>query len=137
MNSYQTRAILLLLTAVLLAGCETRTSSGTQPAIVIDNDARIVIRDIAGQDWDVTHAVRRYGFEAKKFEHGLGKNAIRPLIHPRFLSPGDGRYPADDAVFLVLGVDIGGDVRAYPLFEFSFHEVANEVYAGQAVAPAY
>jgi hypothetical protein len=97
----------------------------------------VVLIDQTGKEWDITTAVHKYGFEVDRFEFGLGPRAIRPLIEPDMLSPGDFGYPAEDAPFLVIGAAIEGDIRAYGKLDLTVNEVVDEFIGGAPVAVAY
>ncbi len=133
--AYRIATIALVL---LLSACsrEKITDVG-QPPKVEDEQERITITDRTGKVWDITHAVKRYGFEPDKFQYGLGPFSIRPLISPDFLSPGEPNYPGDQEAFLMIGADLFGVVRAYPIRIMSQYEVSNEKYNGHFVAVAY
>ena len=96
----------------------------------------IVIVDRTGKEWDITHAVSEYGFTADGFQFGIGPYAIPPIIDPLFLSPGDPGYPSDNETFEVLGVEIDGDARAYPITLMK-REVVDDWFGDTAVAVAY
>jgi hypothetical protein len=98
---------------------------------------KIFIVDRTGKRWDVTHAVRKYGFEPDKFEYGLGPNAIPPILSPQMLSSGEEGYPSDNESFIVMGVSLKGHTRAYPLTVMTQHEVVDEQFADMAVAVTY
>ena len=73
----------------------------------------------------------------ERFAHGLGIHFIRPILNPRMLSPGDEGYPSDDDDFLVIGVNLNGFTRAYPIYIMRWKEVANEQFGDAHVAVAY
>ncbi len=100
-------------------------------------DTTITITDRTGKVWDVTHAVLKYGFKADEFQFGVGPNTIRPIIAPRFLEPNDPGYPDSSGNFLVIGANINGDKRAYPISVLNHHEVVDEKFGDQHVAVAY
>ena len=60
---------------------------------------------------------------------------IPPLDAPRMIAAQDAGYLRDSD--LVFGVEINGDVRAYPLRIMGWHEMFNEVIGGVPVALAY
>ena len=97
----------------------------------------VIITDRTGKEWDITHAVNHYDFDPERFQFGLGPYAIRPILDPVLLFPGQPGYPDDEATFRVVGVEIGGDVRAYRLSVLSRHEVVDEVFGGVHVAVTY
>jgi hypothetical protein len=64
---------------------------------------RIILVDRTGKEWDITHAVKRYGMEPKRFNFGLEPFAIQPLLNPVMLDPGVPGHPPDDEMFPVIG----------------------------------
>jgi hypothetical protein len=120
------------MVAAALAGC-----SFTEVNEDVSAPERVILTDQTGKEWDVTTAVHKYGFEVDRFEFGLGPRAIRPLIEPEMLSPGDLGYPADDAPFLVIGVSIDQDDRAYGKMDLTKNEVVDEFIGEAPVAVAY
>jgi len=97
----------------------------------------IIIEDITGLQWNITHAVTTYGMVVENWGHGIGPDAIKPINDPLFLSPGDQGYPSSTQMTQVLGVDIGGDARAYPISTMSWHEVVNDWFGDEALAVIY
>jgi hypothetical protein len=66
---------------------------------------------------------------------GVVKDGIPSLDNPKMIAAGAADYlRADDLVF---GIDIGGDVRAYPLRIMGWHEMFNDTIGGVPVALAY
>ena len=66
---------------------------------------------------------------------GVREDGIPALNDPKHLSSVDATYITDDE--LVFGVEINGDVRAYPLRMLDWHEMFNDVIGGVPVALAY
>lgn len=66
---------------------------------------------------------------------GVRKDGIPSLDNPTMLSIADAGYLVDDD--LVFGVEINGDLRAYPLRVMGWHEMFNDVIGGVPVALAY
>ena len=97
---------------------------------------KAVIWDFEAKSWDVTHA-QKYGMVPERFNHGLGTHHIRPILNPKMLSPGDQGYPSDDDDLLVMGVNLNGFTRAYPLYIMGRKEVADEQFGDAHVAVAY
>ena len=60
---------------------------------------------------------------------------IPSLDHPKMSTASEASYMQDDD--LVFGVEINGDVRAYPLRIMGWHEMFNDVIGGVPVALAY
>ncbi len=131
-----------LLVLFLLAGC----SSATDPAANNSNngsnggnsgDGPFIITDRTGKRWDVTHAVKRYNFEADKFQFGLGPNAIPPIEEPRFFSPEDPGWPGPEQTFIVIGANINGHTRAYPTTILKSFEVVDDQFGEDYLAVTY
>jgi hypothetical protein len=128
---------------LLIISCrETGSSSQTEFTEVIfkpdtTDSGRIFIRDWTGKEWDVTHAVEKYGFDAERFRHGLGPYAIRPILDPEFISQDDAEFNEIDAEDLVIGTVIHGSARAYPLSVLRSHEIVDEKFDRTHVAIGY
>jgi len=90
------------------------------------------ITDRTGEAWDISQAVRE-GFEPKKFQYGLGRNAIRPVGEER-LSRQTERVPAN---LRVIGVEIEDEAVAVSVPALTRHEIANLNVGGRPVAVAY
>jgi hypothetical protein len=133
----------LLPLLLLIISCrESGTQTETDFAEVIfkpdtSDSGLIFIRDHTGKEWDVTHAVENYGFEAEKFRHGLGPYAIRPILEPQFLSSEDPGYNDIDPDELVIGTSINSSARAYPLSVLLSHEIVDEQFVRTHVAVGY
>ena len=66
----------------------------------------------------------------------LPKDGIRSIDDPSFVTAADaGRAMADEE--FVIGLEIEGDVRAYPINVLSRHEIVNDVVGGTPVAVTY
>lgn len=104
---------------------------------VINENNRIFIVDKTDKKWDVTHAVNEYGFDLGQFEFGSGPFAIQPILDPKMLNRGDPGYPGQNEEFLVLGVKINDEARAYPLDLLFSHEVADDRFDSLYVAAAF
>jgi hypothetical protein len=66
---------------------------------------------------------------------GVAKDGIPALVDPRFIAAGDADWLWDGEP--VFGVEIGGDIRAYPHRIMDWHEMANDTVGGVPVALAY
>jgi hypothetical protein len=137
------KKILVLFMILYFLSCsEVGTSSFTRDTqVVIDSTSsdtsKIFIIDQTGKKWDVTHAVNQYDFQPERFEYGLGPYAIRPILEPQFLSPGDDGYDSirDDA--LIVGTEINGIARAYPLYIMWKHEIVDDRFDNKLAAVGY
>ncbi|GEM_PF-184592 len=66
---------------------------------------------------------------------GVKVDGIPALVNPKMAPPEQADYLVDSEP--VFGVAINGDARAYPLRILDWHEMANDVVGGKAVALAY
>ena len=66
---------------------------------------------------------------------GVPYDGIPSLDNPTMVAAADAEYLLDDD--LVFGIEIDGDVRAYPLRIMGWHEMFNDVIGGVPVALAY
>ena len=105
------------------------------PAYVATDTVYII--DQTGKKWDISHAVASYGFKPEKFQFGLGPNAIKPIMNPEMICPGEPGYPDETENGIVIGVSLDEPLRAYPLNIMATHEIANENIEGTHVAVAY
>ena len=66
----------------------------------------------------------------------LPPDAIPSIDDPQFyeVSDADQEYHPDE---LVLGVEFGGDARAYPIGLLARHEIVNDTVGGQPIAVTY
>jgi hypothetical protein len=123
----------------MLSACNSDNpidSSLPTPPVETDGD-KIFIVDEEGKRWEVTDAVRQFGFQADKFQFGLGGFAIRPINNPRYLAPGDPGYPSPNSSQLVIGTKNGDTPLAYPTSIMKTAEIVNEVFVDEHVAVAY
>ncbi len=65
---------------------------------------------------------------------GVGHDGIPSIDEPQFLTAEEAELPACERVF---GVEIDGDVRAYPQRILVRHEIVNDVVGGEPVAVTY
>jgi hypothetical protein len=62
-----------------------------------------------------------------RYNQLLGRDSIRPVYEPEFV-PADQVQLADDE--LVLGIEIDGEAKAYPISVLNFREMVNDELAG-------
>lgn len=124
------------LIILFLISCQDSVPTATAPLTFRKSGEKILIRDRTGKEWDITHAVNKYGFDPAGFQYGLGPDAIKPINNPQFFNPGDAGFPRPDD-FLVIGTTINGDSRAYPINILKSHEIVNEKFVSTHVSVAY
>lgn len=98
---------------------------------------RIYLIDRRGDRFDITHAVERYGMRREGFEYGIGRHAIPPLDHPQMIAPDEVDYPAAEGWQEVIGTQLEGDARSYPIESLVRHEIVNETIGHTQAAVAY
>jgi hypothetical protein len=138
----------LLLAPVLVSACGGPLEPDDQPpaaCVIVDPpsppsspaavETPVGIVDRQGHSWDITSAVVKYGFDADRFQYGLGAGAIPAIVDPQMVRPVDPTFLAEDEP--VIGVVRGDDARAYPLSTLRMHEVANDAIEGMHFAASY
>ena len=66
---------------------------------------------------------------------GPPKDGIPSIDEPKFAKSSDAEFVSDDD--LVIGIDINGEQKAYPLFIMVWHEIVNDNIGGIPVAVTY
>ena len=133
---------ILPLLLLILSCKEVNTSSNPPETTVIvvtdtSDTNKIFIEDRTGKKWDITHAVKEYGFNPDNFQYGLGPYAIRPLLEPNFVSPGHSDFNSLEASTAVIGTTINEITRAYPLYMVGRYEIIDEEFDRTFVAVGY
>ena len=127
-----------MLSLVFIAACSSSNSPTAAPGpATTQNSQQAIIFDETGKPWDVTHARDNYNMQPGRFQFGLGPEAIEPINHAKFSSEGDADYPLSTDSFLVLGVNLADDPRAYSISTMSAREIANEKFGDAHVSVAY
>jgi hypothetical protein len=99
---------------------------------VVREGERIFIVDRLGERWEITQAAS-LGFNPYGFQHGIGRDAIRPLDESS-LAP---QAPELDDDTRVIGVENGPDAHAYVVRKLTRHEIANTALGETPIAAAY
>jgi len=97
----------------------------------------VYLTDLTGAKWDISHAIRDYGFDLKGFSPSKGPYARPPIIDPQMISPNEPGYPREGANARVIATYIGGEGRAYPIDLIVRNEVVNDRVTGTPVTVAY
>jgi len=66
---------------------------------------------------------------------GPPQDGIPSIDDPKFVSASDEEFVSDDDI--VIGLEINGDVKAYPLFIMVWHEIVNDEVGGTPVSITY
>ena len=118
----------------LLAACAPGPAPSTDRA---DEVQRIILTDRRGESWDITDAVRDFGFDRHYFEYGIGRHAIPPINAPQMAKIGDRDFPPNSSDHQVISLQIKGENRSYPIRELTRHEIVNESVGSTQAAIAY
>ncbi len=131
------RLIQVVFISVLLFGCDGQDSDNPVSNGNNTEGDTYIITDRTGKEWDVTHAVEKYGFRTNSFQFGLGPDAIKPINNPVMISQDEPGYPGDNSTEPVIGLEIDGDERAYSIQVLTRHEVVNDRVGEKDVAVVY
>jgi hypothetical protein len=99
---------------------------------VIEDGDKTYIVDLHGERWDVTQA-RSIGFDPERFQHGIGRNAFKPLDDTS-LTQETGGVSKNQRV---IGVSDGKEANAYSVSRLWRHETANGFLGDQPITAAY
>jgi Protein of unknown function (DUF3179) len=105
--------ILILSTIFIFGGCSSNVSSSTPSG--------------GSSDWLVP--------VDQVFDGGPGRDGIPSIDNPRFATASEIRYLDDDD--LVIGINVGDEVRAYPHPILDWHEIINDQIGGTSYAVTY
>ena len=137
--------VLLIVAAISVAACSRRPPDAaadegipnlhSQP--IVEKDGRRLLwagEDAEGNvDWfDMTDST----IDPHRFQYGIGKDVISSIDRPEFVPADDPRL-AERGITRetrVIGVEIDGIARAYPVALMSMHEVVNDRFGNTAYA---
>lgn len=119
------------ITTIMIATLLWTANICTAAGVVTQND-KVYIEDRTGERWDVTQA-QELGFNPRKFQYGIGKDAFSPLQDVDF---GD-RQLSGFFDTRIIGISMDGDAHAYAVSRLRHHEIANTTLAGKAIAAGY
>lgn len=136
----------VVIALLLFAGVASAAETEPPPAEVIPDlhDRPIVDKDgkrllWAGEDlegnaewFDMTDST----IDPHRFQFGIGKDTIPSIDAPLFVAADDPRLARSEVTLEtpVLGVEIDGVAKAYPVFLMDAHEVVNDEFGGEPFA---
>lgn len=89
-------------------------------------------------DWPETDFSRSAINLTEIMSGGVGKDVIPSIDDPQFVPVSDYRaYAGIDPMEPVIGIELNGEFRAYPLRVLIWHEIVNDVVGGVPVAVTY
>ena len=128
---------ILAVSFILVSNCSKIFQDDSNSPDIRRDKGQVYIIDNTGKQWNITHAIENYGMKAERFQFGLGPNAIRPILNPKFVSPNQPGFPSAGDSRLVIGFNLDGDIRAYPIDVLTRHEIADDKFGKTNVAVAY
>lgn len=137
--SSRRRVILLVSTLVLGltgVGCSSKDdekATGRSRKLITQGDATYLR---GGDDPNHHFRVDNLILDPNQFHYGLGREFFPALLAPKFTSVAEtDRWLTDDS--FVLGLQVGQEVKAYPLDLLREHEVVNDTVGGEPIFAAY
>ena len=118
--------MILIVAALLVTGL-----SHASARVQYDGD-RVFIIDRTGTAWDVTQA-KSLGFDPRRFQYGIGKNAFTPLGDDQVLQKPE-RIRDHHRV---IGIRHKGEAHAYSVDRLRFHEIANTKIGDAHISAGY
>lgn len=108
-----------------------------------ENDGKIknVVSNTGGQPIDqlstiqTTNGIKHIVSLDKIKSGGPPKDGIPSIDEPKFVKSSEAGFVSDND--LVIGVNINGEQKAYPLFIMVWHEITNDIVGGVTVAVTY
>lgn len=107
---------------------------------IVQRDGRTLLwaradRDGSVEWFDITDAT----IDPTQLQFGIGVDRIASVDRPQFATWPDERLRKAliDENTLVIGVELEGDARAYPLLTLGSHELVNDTVAGKPVTVGY
>ena len=116
---------IIVVTFSLLEGSETMITSEPSSPIEVVSDSEIMETD------GVKHIIPLDKIRGG----GPPKDGIPSIDDPKFMVADEAEFVSDTDV--VIGLEIDGDARAYPLFIMVWHEIVNDIVGGTPVAVTY
>ena len=102
---------------------EPNPSSTSETATKKTFEAQLV----AGQNGPLLQNTRDVEVDLSKHRQLLARDSIFPIYDPVFISPKEADLDPDE---LVMGLEINGDARAYPIGTLNRREMVNDVVGG-------
>ena len=127
----------LLCTAGAVSTEETAEIPNLHDRPIIEQEGKRLLwageDDTGDAEWfDMTDSL----IDPHRFQYGIGKDTIDSIDDPVFVDIDDPRLRERRVTreTQVLGVEIDGIARAYPVEVMSMHEVVNDEFGGRAYA---
>lgn len=106
---------------------ETAARAPAAEGVGADDSASAVSSPIVSSEETPLQSSRAVKVDAREFRQLLPRDAIVPIYAPKFVSAGDADLALDE---LVIGVEIDGESKAYPIGPLVQREMVNDVIAG-------
>lgn len=108
------------------------------PALQSLEEERLAKQTVSSSNYDqiqVTNGVKHLISLDDIKSGGPPKDGIPSIDNPQFIKAQDAQFVSDDE--FVIGLDINGESKAYPLFILVWHEIVNDRFGNTSVAVTY
>ena len=130
-------ALISVTGATTLVASPVQTQSPSEPSSSGDTGATGVGQVDRTDSFNVTEDGRRYTVDPDRLQLGCsGKDCIPSIDNPGFESASSADAWLQDSD-LVMGLEVNGETRAYPLRILNRHEIVNDRVGGEPVAVTY
>jgi hypothetical protein len=120
---HHARLVAALLPLFLLAAVDAKAQAHSWDTDILQDTFGYTADTPSDAPWD-------------EIMQGCGRRDCIPSIdHPRFIAAADAKFLADEDI--VMGLELDGDTRAYPVTILNYHEIVNDVVAGRPLAVTY
>ncbi len=100
---------------------------------ILENDKPgLIMLGRYGEQWDISQTIS-LGFEPGKFEHGIGRNTIKPIENPEFSE----KLNSGLSNPRVIGISRDSAAQAYSVPKLSYNEIANSIIVNKHIAVGY
>ena len=122
----------IIILQIIVSGLILAIALSQAYSRVIEKNGKTFIVDLHGERWDISQAVT-IGFKAHRFQHGIGRNAFRPLDDSDISTDNTGVRRNER----VIGISEGEHANAYSISKLWRHEVANSFVGEKPITAAY
>lgn len=135
------RVLLLALAGIVLAACSspakesTANEGGSSPTATINFDPEDIPPSGAEREFSTDFASHSIAYD-EVISGGPGKDGIPAIDDPGFETVDQADQWLDD-LEPVIHVEIGGEARGYPIQIMMWHEIVNDVVAGEPIAVTF
>ncbi len=130
-------SVFSIIFCLAFTSCSDDSSTGNELNHPIYAGDTITIVDRTGKEWDITHAVSKYGMDPERFNFGLGPEAFPLIIEPDFICEGEDGYPSPTHSERILGASVNNVDKAFSIQIMSRHEAINDRFGAYPILVGY